>query len=90
MATRSAAKDVVRARVDPAMKAEASAVLKQVGLTVSDAFRMMLVRVVQEKRLPFEPFTPNSGTIAAMGEARAGQTVKAGRDLKAVMASLDE
>ena len=90
MTVRQARTDVVRARVDPDMKAEASAVLKQVGLTVSDAFRMMLVRVVEEKRLPFAPFDPNGETTAAMEDARAGRTEKAGRDLRAIMASLDD
>ncbi len=42
------------------------------GLTVSDAFRMMLTRVAREKALPFEPLVPNKKTIQAMKEARAG------------------
>jgi len=40
------------------------------GLTVSDAFRMMLTRIAREKALPFEPLVPNATTIAAMKEAR--------------------
>ncbi|MDN7431421.1 type II toxin-antitoxin system RelB/DinJ family antitoxin [Burkholderia sp. AU45388] len=63
---------VVRARIDPAIKAEASAVLASVGLTVSDAFRLLLTRVAHDKALPFEPLIPNETTIAAMREARAG------------------
>jgi DNA-damage-inducible protein J len=63
---------VVRARIDERTKKEAAAVLKSVGLTVSDAFRMLLMRVAAEKRLPFEPLEPNEETIAAMREARAG------------------
>lgn len=63
---------VVRARIDPQIKEEASAVLAAMGLTVSDAFRLLLTRVAQEKALPFEPLVPNETTIAAMREARAG------------------
>lgn len=63
---------VVRARIDPAIKAEASAVLAGVGLTVSDAFRLLLMRVVHDRALPFDPLIPNETTIAAMREARAG------------------
>ncbi|EIC23793.1 type II toxin-antitoxin system RelB/DinJ family antitoxin [Thiorhodovibrio frisius] len=59
---------VVRARIDPQIKAEASAVLAAMGLTVSDAFRLLLTRVAQEKALPFEPLVPNETTIAAMRE----------------------
>ena len=46
--------------------------LATIGLTVSDAFRLLLVRIAREKALPFEPFVPNAETIAAMEEARKG------------------
>jgi DNA-damage-inducible protein J len=63
---------IVRARIDEGIKAEASAVLGAMGLTVSDAFRMMMTRIAAEKALPFEPLVPNAETIAAMREARQG------------------
>ena len=63
---------VVRARIDERTKEEASAVLAAMGLTVSDAFRIMLTRIAREKALPFEPLVPNATTIAAMKEARQG------------------
>ncbi len=63
---------VVRARIDEHIKAEATAVLATMGLTVSDAFRLLLTRVAQEKALPFELLTPNAVTIEAMNEARQG------------------
>ena len=63
---------IVRARIDEGVKAEASAVLAAMGLTVSDAFRMMMTRIAAEKALPFEPLVPNAATIAAMREARTG------------------
>lgn len=55
---------------DEHTKEEAAAVLASMGLTVSDAFRLLLTRVAREKALPFEPLVPNSTTIAAMREAR--------------------
>lgn len=63
---------VVRARIDEHIKEEATAVLAAMGLTVSDAFRIMLTRVAREKALPFEPLVPNAITIEAMKEARRG------------------
>lgn len=63
---------VVRARIDQHIKEEAAVVLDSMGLTVSDAFRMMLTRIAREKALPFEPLAPNAETIAAMREARRG------------------
>ena len=63
---------VVRARIDEQIKEEATVVLAAMGLTVSDAFRLMLTRIAREKALPFDPLVPNDITIAAMKEARAG------------------
>lgn len=64
---------VVRARIDEHVKEEASAILAAMGLTVSDAFRLLLVRIANDKALPFEPLVPNAETIAAMREARRGK-----------------
>jgi DNA-damage-inducible protein J len=63
---------VVRARIDEKIKEEATVVLATMGLSVSDAFRLMLIRVAREKALPFEPLIPNAATITAMKEARVG------------------
>ncbi|MDE2990368.1 MAG: type II toxin-antitoxin system RelB/DinJ family antitoxin [Chloroflexota bacterium] len=66
------ANKLVQARIDGAVKEEAAAVLAAMGLTVSDAVRLLLTRVAHDKALPFAPLTPNDTTIAAMREARAG------------------
>ncbi len=68
-----AANAVVRARVNEQIKEEATVVLDAMGLTVSDAFRIMITRIAREKALPFEPLVPNAKTIEAMKEARAGK-----------------
>jgi DNA-damage-inducible protein J len=73
-----AANSVVRARIDAQTKSEAAAVLKAMGLTVSDAFRLLMVRIAKEKALPFAPLVPNEETIAAMKAARRGDLVTAG------------
>ena len=70
---------VVRARIDARTKRQAAAALKKIGLTVSDAFRLLLVRVAAEKALPFEPLNPNAETVRAMKAARRGKLVKAGK-----------
>jgi DNA-damage-inducible protein J len=71
-----AANTVVRARVDERVKIEAAAVLAAMGLTVSDAFRLLLTKIAQEKSLPFEPLVPNEQTIEAMKAARRGELVE--------------
>ncbi len=68
---------VVRARINEQTKQAATTVLAAMGLTVSDAFRMMMTRIAVEKALPFDPLVPNEETIAAMEAARRGETVKA-------------
>ncbi len=82
-----AANAVVRARIDEHIKEEASTVLATMGLTVSDAFRLMLTRIAHEKALPFEPLVPNKTTIAAMREARHGG-LKSFAGVEALMADL--
>ena len=65
--------DVVRARINKDIKIEAEAVLSAIGLTTSDAFRMMMMRIAKEKALPFDPLIPNQETIEAMKAARRGE-----------------
>lgn len=67
-----AANHLVQARINPAVKEEAAAVLAAMGLTVSDAVRLLLTKVAHEKALPFAPLVPNAVTIEAMKEARRG------------------
>ncbi len=60
------ANDYVRARIDPLIKHEAATVLAGMGLTVSDACRMMLTKIAHEKRLPFGSEIPNEETRQAL------------------------
>ncbi len=69
---------VVRARIDLHVKEEAAAIYAAAGLTLSDAFRMLLMRTVAERALPFNPLTPNEETVEAMKAARRGELVKLG------------
>ena len=72
-----ASNQLVQTRIDGAIKEEAAVVLAAMGLTVSDAVRMLLTRVAQDKSLPFELMIPNATTIQAMKDARAGKVTKA-------------
>jgi len=64
---------LVQARVSGEVKAQATAALADMGLTVSDAVRILLTRVAREKRMPLELLTPNETTLAAMEDARTGK-----------------
>jgi DNA-damage-inducible protein J len=73
-----AANAVVRARIDARVKEEAAAIYAAAGLTLSDVFRMLLMRTVAERALPFDPLIPNAETVEAMKAARRGEVVKVG------------
>lgn len=78
---------VVRARIDAKVKEQAAAIYAASGLTLSDAFRMMLMRTVAERSLPFDPLMPNQETVDAMKAARRGDVVKVG-SIEKLMADL--
>ncbi|MCY0389939.1 type II toxin-antitoxin system RelB/DinJ family antitoxin [Robbsia sp. Bb-Pol-6] len=60
---------MVHVRVDETVKAQATETLAAMGLTVSDAIRVFLMRVVADKELPFAIKAPNAASSAAMLEA---------------------
>jgi DNA-damage-inducible protein J len=67
-----AATEMVHVRVEKRIKVQAAKTLAAMGLSVSDAVRVLLTRVAVEKALPFEVKVPNAATAAAMQEARKG------------------
>lgn len=60
----------IRVRISSDLKNQATEVLSQYGLTISDAVRLFLEQVVMRDGLPFEVKIPNTITIAAMKESR--------------------
>ncbi len=66
------ATEMVHIRIDKRIKTQAAKALSAMGLSVSDAVRVLLTRVAAEKALPFDLKVPNALTVAAMKEARAG------------------
>jgi DNA-damage-inducible protein J len=68
-----AADTVVRARIDAATKDRATEALAAMGLSVSDAIRLLLVRIVADKEFPFPVKAPNATTRKAMAELEQGK-----------------
>ncbi len=64
---------MVHVRVDQETKRRASKTLAAIGISMSDAVRMLLLRVAAEKRLPFEARVPNAKTVKAMRAADRGE-----------------
>ncbi|MCY3764805.1 MAG: type II toxin-antitoxin system RelB/DinJ family antitoxin [Gemmatimonadetes bacterium] len=83
---------VVRARIDSDTKARATEALEAMGLSVSDAIRMLLLMIAEEKRLPFAVKVPNSMTVKAMKELEAGRGKRFGnsRELLRDLRLLDD
>jgi DNA-damage-inducible protein J len=63
-----ASDSVVRARIDTTTKEQATEALAAMGLSVSDAIRLLLVRVAADKEFPFPVKAPNAVTRKAMME----------------------
>lgn len=71
-----AADAIVRARIDAATKKRAAAALEAMGLSISDAIRLLMLRIADERRLPFEVKAPNEASRRAMTELAAGKGKK--------------
>ena len=78
---------LVQTRINREVKDEAAVVLAAMGLTISEAVRILLTRIANEKAFPFDPLVPSETTLAAMREARSTQTAKF-KDAEALMADL--
>ncbi len=70
---------MLHVRVDDEIKTQASEALASMGLSVSDAVRILLKRVVNDQAFPLELKVPNAQTRAAMEEARAMTKARAAR-----------
>ena len=64
---------IVKARIEPELKENASLVLKKIGISMSDAIRLFLSNVASEKALPFVVKVPNETTLAAVRACEAGE-----------------
>jgi DNA-damage-inducible protein J len=67
------ADSVVRARIDSTTKKRASAALAAMGLSISDAIRLLMLRIADEQRLPFAVKVPNAVTRRATAELEQGK-----------------
>ncbi len=84
----STADTYVRARIDTATKERASEALESMGLSISDAIRLLMLRIADEHRLPFEVKVPNAKTRKAIQELEKGKGKRA-KSVKVLMAELN-
>ena len=79
----------VRARIDSATKQLAASSLKAMGLSISDAIRLLMLRIAHEEKLPFEIKVPNKTTENAISELEEGKGTKS-KNINELMAKLHE
>ena len=84
----SAADTYVRARIDTATKERAADALGAMGLSISDAIRLLMLRVATERCLPFDVKAPNAATKRAINQLETGKG-KRFASMDALMADLD-
>jgi DNA-damage-inducible protein J len=77
----------VRARIDTDTKERAAEALQAMGLSISDAIRLLMLRIADERRMPFEIKVPNATTRKAIAELEAGEG-KSFASVEALMADL--
>ncbi len=78
----------VRARIDSVTKERAADALEEMGLSISDAIRLLMLRIADERRLPFEVKVPNATTRKAIAELEAGKGKSFG-SIEALMAEMN-
>jgi DNA-damage-inducible protein J len=64
---------VIRARIETATKRRAAAALAAMGLSISDAIRLLMVRIAEEQRFPFDVKVPNAATRKAIAQLERGK-----------------
>ena len=80
---------MIRARVEPGLKASAEAMLEQLGLTATSAITLFYQQIIQRRGLPFELRLPNATTRRAMHDARTGRGLAGARSMVELFAKLD-
>ena len=64
--------ETIRARVEPELKHQAEALLRELGLSATEAITLFYRQVTMHRGLPFEVKIPNAETTAALHQAESG------------------
>ncbi|MFA5480586.1 MAG: type II toxin-antitoxin system RelB/DinJ family antitoxin [Candidatus Muiribacteriota bacterium] len=69
-------KDQINFRIDSTIKTEVEDILKQLGLTKTQAIKLFFNKIIQTKSIPFSINIPNEETIKALNAAEDGKNLK--------------
>ncbi len=67
---------LIQTRVEPALKNEVERILREIGISTSEAITIFLNRVRMENGIPFELKIPNAKTLEAMNDIEEGRVEK--------------
>lgn len=67
---------MIHVRVDHDLKTKATHTLSKMGLSMSDAVRLLLTRIEADQALPFEIRVPNATTLAAIRAGEGGEVTR--------------
>ena len=81
--------DMIRARIEPELKAEAEAILSKLGLSATDAITVFYKLITIERGLPFEVKIPNKKTQKAMRAPHDDKNYTAWASLDELMKSYE-
>ena len=81
---------VFQVRISKTLKQQTTEALEAMGLTISDAVRLLCVRVAEEQALPFEIRVPTKATLKACADAKAGKTIGSYKTNKDLFAALNK
>ena len=70
---------VIQARVDAESKKKAESILKQLGITLNDAVRMLVNQIIHSRALPFQPKLPTEEEFVSQAIADAEEDIRAGK-----------
>ncbi|MDE0665895.1 MAG: type II toxin-antitoxin system RelB/DinJ family antitoxin [Acidimicrobiaceae bacterium] len=77
--------ETIRARVEPELKREAESVLRDLGLSATEAITLFYTQVAMHRGIPFEVKIPNADTVEAMRQAESGEGLTEYRSVEDLM-----
>ncbi len=80
--------ETIRARVEPELKQQAEGVLRELGLSATEAITLFYTQVAMRRGLPFDVKIPNADTVEAMRQAESGERLIEYDDLNELKARL--
>ena len=78
---------IIHARVEPRTKRSAESILKDLGVSPTEAIRMFYRQIILRKGLPFSVEIPNALTSSTIEKARKGEEIERFSSLDELAAS---